>query len=140
MALWEALKSLAHGNVSDATGYLFISQDEVDRGRAYDSQLEAMVKNDYAKGIITDDQLALTMGRIQAQSFNPGGILSQEGTNVASGLGEGALEGLNNVQSTVKESIRGTLNYGFGFIPWQAWVLVSLYIAWRVGWLNKLKF
>lgn len=140
MALWEAIKSAAHGEFNDAVGYLFVPQSEVDRGRALDSQLETMVKDDYAKGIITDDQLAITMGRIQANSFAPNGIFDQPGTDVAAGLQEGALDGLNNVQKTVKQSIAGTVNFGAGLIPWQGWVILGLYVAWRVGWLNKLKF
>lgn len=136
MALWEAIKSAAKGNFSDAGGYLFVSQEEVDRGRRLDTQLEALVKEDYRRGIITDDQLSITMGRIEAQSFKPGGIFSQDGTNVTKGLVQGAGEGLKQLQTGVKEGIAGTLNFGAGLIPWQLWIIIAIYLGWRFGWIN----
>lgn len=138
MALWESIKSLARGNFSDAAAYLWVDQETVDSGRAADSQLEALAKRDLDRGIYSPEQYQVTMDRLAANKFEPGGIFDQEGTDVVGGFMDGAKEGLNNIQTSVKESVRGTINFSLGFIPWQAWILIALYLAWRFGWLKKL--
>lgn len=137
MALGETLKSWRNGQWRDGLNYLFVSQDEVDRGRAADTQLEALVKADYERGVITAAQRDLTDSRIGDNSFAPGGIFSQDGTDIVGGFQEGLKEGANNIQKGVHDAVGGTINFGLGMIPWQAWVLLAIYLAWRFGAFKK---
>lgn len=139
MALWESLKSAARGNFSDAGNYLFISQEEVDRGRALDSALEAKARESFERGIYSSQQLDVSLERIRQQSFTEGGIFDQPGTDITAGLAEGAMDGLKNIQSGVKESLRETIKFGSGLIPWQGWLLIGVYLVWRFGLFKFLK-
>jgi hypothetical protein len=138
MALAESIKSLWRGNFKDAANYLFVSQDEVDRGRMLDDKLSAINKADYERGLYSQDQYLKTIANLQANAFQPGGIFEQEGTAPAAGFVEGLKEGAVNMQQGVKNAVGGSINFGLGVIPWQVWVIATVYLAWRFG-LIKFK-
>lgn len=59
------------------------------------------------------------------------------GSQVAQAAGEGAAEGLDKMQSAVKETVTGATTFSlravFGFIPWWVWFLAVGYAAFRLG-------
>ena len=139
MALGETWREWSRGNFREGLNYLFVSQETVDSGRRADSALEALVKRRAIENKITQDQANATIARIQENAFVPGGIFSQEGTDIVGGFQEGFEEGAANVQSAIKGAIAAPLNFTFGAIPWQVWILAALWFAWWAGWLKHLK-
>lgn len=138
MALWEATKSFFSGNFKDAGSYLLIDSDEVNRGRDLDARLAELNGRALEQNKISEDEYLRRTDAISMNAFEHGGIFEQEGTDLAGGFAEGAKEGLANVQSTVKSTLANTVNFGAGLIPWQVWVLGALYVAFRMGLLDKI--
>lgn len=138
MALWDATKSFFSGNFKDSASYLFVDADEVNRGRDLDARLAELNSRDLASNKITDEEYLRRTNAIATNAFEHGGIFDQEGTDVFGGFVEGAGEGLTTMQQGVKSGIAKSLNFTTGLIPWQLWVLIAIYVAFRLGLLDKI--
>jgi hypothetical protein len=72
--------------------------------------------------------------------------LTPSSDGVINAFGEGLKEGLDNVTSTTKSTLAGTVNAVFASIPWQIWVIgaIGLFIyagggIWLQNRLAKMK-
>lgn len=65
---------------------------------------------------------------------------SSPGADVATAAAEGAAEGLEAMQTAVKDTVTGAATFSlravFGFIPWWVWLLAIGYGAFRLGLLG----
>jgi hypothetical protein len=139
MALLPALRFASSGNFSEAFGSLFVSQEEFDRGAAADSALERLNNQAYEQGRISSEENLRRLQNINANRLDTGAIFQQEGTNVAAGFVAGWKEGADRIQSGIKNTVGGVLNWGLGSIPWQVWVGLLIYGAWQLGLFALLK-
>lgn len=138
MALGESIKAWRRGeSFTNVLGYLAVSQEEIDRGRAADTALEEMNRKAFARGKITQAELDRRSAVVATQSTDA--IITDPESGMGASIVSGLSEGIANVQSTVKESIRAPINFGFGMIPWQAWLILAVYLAYRFGLFEKLK-
>lgn len=137
MALAEAIKTWWRGEGTEkAAGMLFLDQEEIDRGRGLDSKLDALNKSRLNDGKISQEQWAATNDRYKSGGFDT--LLTNPDSSPWAGFQEGAVEGLANVQSGIKEAIRSPLRWSLGAIPWEVWVAVLLFAAWKTGILTRL--
>jgi hypothetical protein len=137
MAIGETVKGIWRGEtLSTSLGYLFVSQEEIDRGRLADSQLEAINREAFEGGRISGDAYAQTIANIKTGATDQ--LFRNKETNPFEGFKEGAAEGLESMQSAVKGGLSGILGGVLGFIPWWAWVGAAGFVAWKIGLLDAL--
>lgn len=137
MSFGEAWKSWRRGEGWDSTfGYLYLSQEEIDRGRNLDNRLDASNRAAFERGTITQDQFDASSRRLSESQF--GNLLTDPNSSIWGGFKEGWQEGADNVQGVIKKGLAAPINFTFGAIPWQVWAAVGVYIAWKLGLLGKL--
>lgn len=137
MAIGESIKAAARGDLEQAFGFLWLSQDEIDRGRLADSRLDQLNRNAFEAGKISGEEYAARYGKIQASSMDA--LLEDPMSSPWSGFKEGLKEGAENVQGAVKNTLAAPFNFAFGSIPWQVWLLGLVALAWYLGLFGRLK-
>lgn len=129
MGITSAFKSLTRGDFSDSFGYLWVPESEIARSNEADSKLAEIIANDAARGIISAEQAQEAYGRIAQNAFQPGGILSQPGTNVTKGFLEGAGDGADAIRKGVGNTINGVFGLVTRLVPWQLWLVGLAVVA-----------
>lgn len=107
------------------------------RAELADRQLAVSNRELYDRGVWNWDkyQLAEEQRKSGPNTTDPVAVAQQTMADFQSGLGEG----LAAEQLWFKKTTTGLLGGVFGFVPWWAWVVGAGYLAWRLGWLRKLK-
>lgn len=133
MPAWtEAWNNLKRGDLSAATGSLFLSAEDIEAGRRADDHLAQIAARNRERGIYDDAQYARTIERLGYSNT------SVYAGQVGQAFEEGAAEGLATMQAGVKGTLNKTALGILGFIPWWVWLLAALWLAWQLGLLNKL--
>lgn len=116
---------------NNAFGYLYLSQDDIDAGKAAESRLDALNRDQFDAGRISDQEYTDRQSRINSSSITS--MLENPETSPWSGFKEGLAEGADNVQSTIKGAIAAPINFTLGAIPWQVWLIAGVFLAWKAG-------
>ena len=137
MALLEAFRAWKRGESwNNVFGYAYISQDEIDRGRTADSRLEEVNRQAFERGVW--DEATYADVRARAEAGNMQSVIENPDSSPWSGFKEGAAEGAANMQGTIKSALAAPFNFTLGAIPWQVWLVVGVFVAWRFGLLQGL--
>lgn len=139
MAIRSSWNLLTDGDLTGAFGALFVPQEEVDRSAVLAERDLALNRRLVEVGRISQDEELRRMQNIAANRADTGAIFHLDGTNPLDGFKEGWAEGANRIQTGIRSTVGGVLNWGFGSIPWQVWVLVLLWGAWQLGFLELIK-
>lgn len=134
MAIGETLKAWGRGEFSKGLDYLFIDQADVDAGRLADNRLEQLNRKAFDQGLWTDEEWAGISKRMADAKYDN----QVAESSPWSGFQEGFAEGAANVQDTIKKGIAAPLNFTLGAIPWQVWAVAGLFLAFKLGLLNKV--
>lgn len=137
MAIGEAWRAFRRGESwNNVFGYAVVSQEEIDRGRAADSRLQELNQEKFDSGKWNAQQYADSNARLHASSLDE--LISNPDSSPWAGFKDGLEEGVANVQSGIKGTLAAPINFTLGSIPWQIWALVGLYVAWRLGALDRI--
>lgn len=136
MALGTAFDLLRSGDFSGSFGALFVSQEEVDRSALVAERDLALNERLVAVGRISREEELRRMQNIAANRADTGAIFKQPGTNVAEGFTSGWAEGADRIQSGIRNTVGGVLNWGLGSIPWQVWAGLAVWGLWQTGLLS----
>ncbi len=137
MSVSEAWKSWNRGEVWEKSfGYLYLSQDEIDRGRALDNRLDASNRVAFERGLVSEKQYQESTARLADASL--ANLLTNPDSSPWQGFQEGAAEGAKSMQEGIKKGLAAPFNFTFGAIPWQVWLVLGGYIAWRLGLLDGI--
>lgn len=138
MAFTEAIKAFQRGDGFEKSfGLLWVSQDEIDRGRLLDSKLDVVNRNSFERGLWTSAEYDKIRERAAAGATDQ--LFLNPDSSPWQGFKEGASEGLEAVQDGIKTTLSAPIKFTFGSIPWQIWALVAAYVAWKLGAFDKLK-
>jgi hypothetical protein len=137
MALGEFWRALSRGDGWEKSfGYLTLSQDEIDRGRDLDNKLDQVNRVAFERGLVSQADYDKTSARLAQSSMDV--LLENPDSSPWAGFKEGWKEGADNIQSGIKKTLAAPFNFTLGAIPWQVWLLVGGYIAWRMGLLDGI--
>lgn len=103
------------------------------RGDQLDQTIAQQQQQALDQGIWTQDQY----DKAQADAAQGAtGDVTQQVTDAAE---QGAIEGLQNLQQGVKNTLAGTIDGIFGLIPWQLWILGGIALFVYLGGLTFLR-
>lgn len=137
MGITEAFKAWRRGeSATNSFGYLFVSDAEIERGRGLDSQLEALNRQAFEAGTYNQSQYELAAGNAAAGATDR--WFTDPATSPGAGFVDGAAEGLAAEQAAVQKATSNLIGKALGFLPWQAWVAILLFLAWRFGLLRRV--
>ena len=107
------------------------SQIEAETARN-DAILAARDADLIARGLWSDKDIRDSANQRAAEDY-----AANIGGQVAQAAGEGAAEGLDAMQSAVKETVTGAATFSLkatlGWIPWWLWLVGAAYLALRLG-------
>lgn len=138
MAIGESFRAFRRGEGFERSfGYLWLSQEDIDRGRDATNKLDELNRKAFEVGKINDQEYQERTARLHSTDVE--NLLTDPNSSPLQGFKEGFEEGAANVQSAIKETIRAPITFGLGAIPWQAWLIVGLFVAWKLGAFKKLQ-
>jgi len=115
---------------------------EEDRRRSLEAW-EAELDRKAAERRIWDEQAQEIVARQRAADAAAWGSGTNYEAQVTAAAVEGAREGLRAAQQTFRDTLTGAaggVTRGvLGFVPWWAWLIGLGYLAWRLGWLPRLR-
>jgi len=127
-AFKEAWRAFREGNTGAAVGYLWVSQDDVDTGRATDAKINEINEDLAKRGVISPEQQTTAAQRVANGSIGTGDIFRQPGTDVFGGFKEGVREGAQSMVDGGQKAITSTTGGILSFLPWQVYVLAGLWL------------
>ena len=122
--------------LGDAAGYLFVSEEKLERGRALDNQLDQMNQEAFASGRWTEAQFEQAQQNAAKGSLNE--WVTGDETSPWEGFKVGWAEGAAAEQDLIKRGLAAPVNWLAGSIPWQVWLIGLAVLAWHLGWLGWL--
>jgi hypothetical protein len=128
---WDQLWN--KGSLSGAFGGLWIDDANAAAAARADAALAQMNDLDYLYGRQNAELYYERMDRLAQDDLDV--VLRDPASSPWEGFKEGLEEGADNLQQGVKKTIAGTINYGFGMIPWQLWALAlvagGVWVYWK---------
>ena len=137
MAIGEAWRAWRRGDgFEKSVGYLWLSQEDIDNNRDTTSRLDEVNRKAFDAGKLSEQDYLDRTARNHTTEI--GSLVADPASSPWGGFKEGLKEGVENVQGAIKETIRAPITFGLGAIPWQAWVILLIWGAWRLGLMKKL--
>ena len=111
------------------TGYDRTAYEE---GLQADAKNRALTEDLRNRGLITEQDYRAAQQHYDASAaYNPDAEIT-----------DAFDEGLNDGAANIRNTIGGAINLGIGtplkLIPWQVWVALAIYVAWRLGAFNGI--
>jgi hypothetical protein len=106
--------------------------EEQARGDRADAELAALNRRELDEGTWTQD--IYDVAERQRLESLTGDVQAQVGDSFEQGWNEGA----DNIRNTVGSTINTVVGTPLKLIPWQLWLAGAVYLAFRLGLLNKL--
>lgn len=106
-------------------------EEERRRGAEADARLAALQARQRDR--FTDTQWATMQEHLAEQQ----GYSVDPEAQVAAAFGEGLKEGYDKTTGAIRATVAAPFNFVFKSLPWQLYVAVALFAAWKFGWLKK---
>jgi hypothetical protein len=112
---------------------LFGLNDDIAAGEEADRRNRELTEDLRRRGLITEDEYQTALDHYAADDA-AGYYEDQLQRDFELGLDEGAA----NIRGFVGGTINTVVGTPLKLIPWQLWLILGLWLAWQLGWLNKL--
>ena len=127
MGLKSFFTSTVKGNFQDGFNYLFMDEDAITTNRVVNNAQEKVIQDQYARGVVSEDELNATMATIGRNSYPF--MFRTEG-----GPGEAFKDELSDrikvlpdtVASTFNKTVGGATSFILKALPWYVWVLLFI--------------
>lgn len=135
MGLKEAAQSFGQGSFQDAFSFLFIDSATIEAQKQTASQQEQIVRDQYNAGTISHDESLELLSDI-GQTQYP--VVFEQYGSPYDAFTEGVDQGVQSVRTFFEKTINGTVGTIFKGIPYQIWIALALFIAFRMFLARKV--
>ena len=105
--------------------------EEQRRSDDADRRLREMNLADLQRGTWSDEEFYARDARITA------GALDVK-ADYSAAFKEGLDEGYQNTTGAIRTTLASPFNFAFASIPWQVWLALGVFVAWKTGLLRKM--
>jgi hypothetical protein len=110
------------------TGY---DRDAYEQGLEADKKNRAITEDLHNQGLITDKEYKEAIDHYDAAAaYNPD-------AEINAATQQGLDSGADNIRGFLGGVIDKVATTPLRIIPWQVWLALGLYVAWRLGWFKK---
>ena len=107
------------------------TEAERQRGAELDAKLAALQAGQRSRFTDTQwEQMQAHLAESQGYSVDPEG-------QVNAAFGEGLKEGYDKTTGAIRATVAAPFNFVFKSLPWQLYVAIALFAAWKFGWLKR---
>jgi hypothetical protein len=112
---------------------LFGINDDIAAGEEADRRNREITEDLRRRGLITEDEYQTALDHYAADD-----AADYYEKQLEESFDEGLAEGAANIRRLLGLPFDKLLPTLPKLIPWQVWLILGLYLAWQLGWLNKL--